>query len=119
MKTKITTTIALILCIVLLNNNSLFAQSKKGKKNLQTLELKIAGMTCAEGCARGIESSVYKIKGVKKSTVNFDTQTASIIFDADKTTKEEIVKNIETYNPGEGIERKYVVTLVTPTPENK
>lgn len=117
MKTKIT--IALITCMMLLSGHVLFSQNKKAKKDLQTLELKISGMTCAEGCAKGIESSVYKIKGVKQSTVNFDSQTATIIFDAGKTTKEEIIKNIETFNPGEANERKYVVTLVDVKPNKK
>lgn len=118
MKTKIVTTIVLITCIMLLSSTVLFSQSKKGK-NLQTLELQISGMTCEEGCAKGIESSVYKIKGVKKSVVNFDTQTATITFDADKISKEDIIKNIEAFNPGEGVERKYNVTEINNTTNGK
>lgn len=110
MKTKIT--IALLTFIMFVSIKHVNAQDKKQKKELQTIELKISGMTCAEGCAKGIESSVYRIKGVKKSTVNFDTQTATIVFDASKTSKEEIIKNIENFNPAETTERKYSVTLI-------
>lgn len=113
MKTKIATTIALITCVLLLNSETLFAQTKKSKKKLQTLELKISGMTCEDGCAKGIESSVYKIKGVKKSIVNFDTQTATFIFDTTKTNKEEIIKKIESFNPEKEEGRRYVVTFVS------
>jgi len=79
---------------------------------MRTLELKIGGMTCESGCAKGIENSVYKIKGVKKSQVNYDTQIATFIFDANKTSKEEIIKVVENFNPGEVAERKYSVTLI-------
>lgn len=110
MKTKII--IILLVSLTGLSSTTLFSQNKKGKKDMQTLELKITGMTCESGCAKGIENSVYKIKGVKKSHVNFNTQIATFIFDANKTSKEEIIKAVENFNPGESVDRKYSVTLI-------
>ncbi len=104
--------IALFTFIFLFAGNVAFAQkddSTKKKKNVETLQLKVTGMTCAEGCAKGIESAVYRIKGVKSSSVNFDTQVASIVYDPTKTNKEDIIKTIEAFNPGEASHTKYQV----------
>jgi len=118
MKEKII--IVLLIGLTCLNPTALFSQSKKEKKAFHTLELKITGMTCEVGCANGIESSVYKIKGVKKSKVNFDAQTATIIFDKNKTSQEEIIKAIENFNPGgKETDRKYLVTFVNITSNEK
>lgn len=73
------------------------AKNKSGK--IQTFEFMIEGMTCAEGCAKGIELSVLKQKGIKSSSVNYDTKRAKVIFDSTKITKEQIIKIVETFDP--------------------
>jgi len=102
----------LILAIaLLLSTGASFAQqkdgSKKKKAKVETVQFKITGMTCEEGCAKGIESSVYRMKGIKSSSVNYETQIATVIYDPNKVGKEEIKKTIEAYNPGEGGGTKY------------
>jgi copper ion binding protein len=74
---------------------------------IQTVRFTITGMTCAEGCAKGIEGALYKQKGVKSSEVNFDTQIATVIFDAGKISKADLIRVIESFNPGENREMKY------------
>lgn len=100
-------------CLLLISSG-IFAQGKK--KSLEQLELKIEGMTCEVGCAKGIEGAVYKMKGVKKSEVDFDKSIATIVFDNSKTNAEEVIKQIESYNPGEGEKRRYAVTLLKQEP---
>ncbi len=85
-------------------------QSKAGK--IQTIEFVIEGMTCAEGCAKGIELSVLKQKGIKFSSVNYDTKRAKVIFDNTKITKEQIIKIVESFDPeGEDAPHYKVVTI--------
>ncbi len=78
---------------------------------VQTFEFIIAGMTCAEGCAKGIELSVLKQKGVKSSTVNYDTKRAKVIYDQTKITKEKIIELVEGFRP-EGEAPHYKVVLL-------
>ncbi len=78
---------------------------------IQTFEFVIEGMTCAEGCAKGIELSVLKQKGIKSSTVNYDTKRAKVIFDSTKITKEKIIEIVEGFRP-EGEAPHYKVVLL-------
>lgn len=66
---------------------------------IQTYEFIIEGMTCAEGCAKGIELSVLKQKGIKSSKVDYDTKRAKVIFDNSKITKEQIIAIVEGFTP--------------------
>ncbi len=72
-------------------------ESKETK--IQTFEFVIEGMTCAEGCAKGIELSVLKQKGIKSSVVNYDTKRAKVIFDSSKISKEKIIEIVESFRP--------------------
>lgn len=74
---------------------------------VQTIRFRISGMTCEEGCAKGIEGALYRMKGVKSSVVDFNTQIATVIYDTKKTRAEDLKKTIESYNPEEKGERKY------------
>src|SRR5574343_613509 len=75
---------------------------------VQTFEFVIEGMTCAEGCAKGIELSVLKQKGVKSSTVDYDTKRAKVVFDSTKISKDQIIKIVEGFTP-EGEKPHYKV----------
>lgn len=89
---------------------------KAPKKSMKVLKVKITGMTCAHGCAKGIEDAVYQMKGVKSSSVDFDTITGTFIFDEVKVSKEKIIETIEHFNAGEGTEHKYVVEVISYEP---
>lgn len=81
---------------------------EKATTGIQTFEFVIEGMTCAEGCAKGIELSLLKQKGVKSSSVNFDTKRAKVVYDAKKLTKENIIAIVEGFTP-EGEKPHYKV----------
>lgn len=68
---------------------------------IQTFEFAIEGMTCAEGCAKGIEMNIYKQKGVKHCEVNYETKKAKVIFDSNKINQSQIIKWVEEYKPSE------------------
>src|SRR3712207_4838806 len=56
------------------------------------VELPITGMTCAS-CANRIERRLNKLDGVEAS-VNYATETATVDFDADAVTPEELVEAV-------------------------
>ncbi len=85
---------------------------QNSNSKIQTIDFKIEGMTCAEGCAKGIEMNVYKQKGVKFCEVNYDTQKARVIYDSTKISKEDIIKKVETFQP-EGEKREYKVRMLS------
>ncbi len=66
----------------------------------QTASIKIEGMTCAIGCAKTIEENLSNVDGVQKAVVDFDTKMATINFDADKISDQDLVKTIETSADG-------------------
>jgi periplasmic mercuric ion binding protein len=66
----------------------------------ETASIKIEGMTCAIGCAKTIEENLSKVKGVQKAAVDFDAKMATINFDADKISAQDLVKTIENSADG-------------------
>lgn len=60
----------------------------------EELELPVAGMTCA-ACARTVEKQLTGFQGVAKASVNFATKTASVTFDPQAVTVENLVAAIE------------------------
>ena len=82
------------------------------KSKYETVHLLIEGMTCAEGCAKGIELKLYQQKGVKFSEVNYDTKKAKVIFDPAKISLQKIIQLIETFKPENGENNKYSVKIL-------
>ncbi|MFN5704859.1 MAG: heavy-metal-associated domain-containing protein [bacterium] len=66
---------------------------------IQSFEFAIEGMTCAEGCAKGIEMNIYKQKGVKFCEVNYDTKKAKVVFDSNKVNNSQIINWVESFKP--------------------
>lgn len=61
---------------------------------MKNIELKISGMSC-QGCANNIMLNLSKVEGVQDNKVNFDTKKASISFDENKVSGQQIIKSIE------------------------
>ncbi len=66
----------------------------------ETASFSIEGMSCAVGCAATIEKKLAKMDGVQHATVDFDTKTAKVEFDASKLTTENLVEAVETAADG-------------------
>ena len=56
------------------------------------LTLKISGMTCSS-CASGIKYELERLNGVSKAEVSFYQSRATIIYDSNKITLEEILES--------------------------
>ena len=64
------------------------------KNNMKKIDLNISGMHCAS-CALIIEKQVKKLDGISSVNVNASTEKASVIFDEDKISNNDIIKSIK------------------------
>ena len=65
------------------------------KANIQTINLKIKGMTCAS-CEEHINHYVNQLNGIIKVKSSYEKETTEIEFDNSKTTIEEIEKAVNS-----------------------
>jgi copper chaperone CopZ len=61
---------------------------------MKTTTLRIGGMTCIS-CQNRIEKRLKSTVGVEEATVNFNTGTAAITYNASVVTMKEITETIE------------------------
>ncbi len=61
----------------------------------ENVSLAISGMTCEIGCAKTIESKLSKKEGVFKAKVAFKDSLATIEYDANKTSKEDLIAFVD------------------------
>jgi mercuric reductase len=75
--------------------NNFFALIHKvlNKMNKESIKLDISGMTC-DHCATSIEKLLSKNEGVTEAKVSYQSGSCKCLFDASKTSKEEIVNTI-------------------------
>lgn len=63
--------------------------------NMEQATFQIEGMTCALGCAKMIEGKLTGLQGVKEATVDFDSKTATVIFDDAKQNGESLTQTVQ------------------------
>ncbi len=68
----------ILLAFVVLANSYAYAAESK------TVVLDVPGMTC-KFCPITIRKALYKVKGVIKATAEYETKTATIIYDPEQT----------------------------------
>ena len=78
---------AVIACFVLIG-----CQKEMKKENLS---LAISGMTCEIGCAKTIQSKLSKKEGVLNAKVIFTDSIANIEFDANSTSKKDLIAFVD------------------------
>ncbi len=61
----------------------------------KTVNLKIKGMTC-QGCVDKVQSALNKVDGVKKSEVTLASNSAVIVYDAQKTNEKVLRKAVNS-----------------------
>ena len=64
-----------------------------------SVDLPITGMTCASCVARN-ERALRKLEGVSEANVNFATEKASVTFDPDVISAEDLVRSVEAAGYG-------------------
>ena len=85
-----------IACFVLTGCKEEVKEVKK-----ENVSLAISGMTCEIGCAKTIQSKLSKKEGVLDAKVVFTDSIANIEFDANKTSKKELMAFITGIAGGE------------------
>ena len=73
--------------------------------------IKVTGMTCAM-CVATIEKALKSLKGVEEASVNLGTETATVKYDPDKVSLDQIIKAIEDTGYGVARETKEVVVKI-------
>lgn len=91
--------IALSLVVTSCKKESPNAAKDEVKKELtvakmETVSLNISGMTCEIGCAKTIQSKLSKKEGVASAKVVFTDSLATIQYDANKTSSEDLIEFI-------------------------
>ena len=79
--------VLLPLIAIALISNSFFAQAVESK----TVILDVAGMTC-KFCPITIRKALKKVAGVISAKADYDSKTATVTFNPDKTNVEALVK---------------------------
>lgn len=64
-------------------------------QNLKEVKVDIKGMTCEIGCARLIQSKLYKADGVTFAKISFEDSSGVVKFDQNRISEEGIKKIIE------------------------
>ena len=85
-----------IACFVLTGCKEEVKEVKK-----ENVSLAISGMTCEIGCAKTIQSKLSKREGVLDAKVVFTDSIANIEFDANKTSKKELIAFVSGIAGGE------------------
>ena len=67
--------------------------SSQIQNNEQSIVLDVQNMTCAM-CKFTIKKALSSVEGTKKVTVNYESKTAEIIFNPQKTNTEALIKAI-------------------------
>ena len=87
------------------NENKLDPSIKKEKKelveDLKNIEVGINGMTCEIGCARLIQSKLYKTDGITFANVSFEDSIGKITYNANQISNKEIKEIIENIAGGD------------------
>ena len=68
---------------------------------METVSLNISGMTCEIGCAKTIQSKLSKKEGVASAKVIFTDSLATVQFDANKTSSEDLITFINGIGGGD------------------
>ncbi len=67
---------------------------------METVSLAVSGMTCEIGCAKTIQSKLSKKKGVTDAKVVFADSIATVVFDANVTSKKDLISFVNSIAGG-------------------
>ena len=70
-------------------------------EDIKNIEVDIEGMTCEIGCARLIQSKLYKTDGVTFADISFENKLGKISFDVNMVSVDEIKEEIQKIAGGD------------------
>lgn len=97
------------------NQDAKIEATKKAEvaANLKSFQVDIEGMTCEIGCARLIQSKLYKIDGISYAKIDFEHTNGIITYDSNTLTKKEIITKIEAIAGGDLYSISKIIELDT------
>ena len=78
--------------------------------DIKTVQLEIKGMTCEIGCAKLIQSKLYKTDGVTFAEVHFADSSGVVTYDANRLSERDLVQAVEKAGGGD----LYTVSSIDP-----
>ena len=97
MKKLLTTETRIVaILLVVLGGGGWIARSwaAEGEDDTTTTVFRVEGMTCG-GCEAGVKIAVTKLDGVASVDASYEKGTATVTYDPEQVTREEIVAAIE------------------------
>ena len=77
------------------DSDSTIVDKKELTENLNHIKVDIKGMTCEIGCARLIQSKLYKADGITYAKISFADSSGVISFDENRISTDDIKKIIQ------------------------
>ena len=77
------------------DSDSTIVDKKELTENLNHIKVDIKGMTCEIGCARLIQSKLYKADGITYAKISFADSSGMISFDENRISTDDIKKIIQ------------------------
>ena len=76
-------------------------QTEIAEADVKTVQLEIEGMTCEIGCAKLIQSKLYKTDGVSFAEVHFADSSGVVSYDANRLSEKDLVQVVEQSGGGD------------------
>lgn len=86
------------------------AETHIKEADVKTVHLEIKGMTCEIGCAKLIQSKLYKTDGVTFAEVHFADSSGVVTYDANRLSERDLVQAVEKAGGGD----LYTVSSIEP-----
>ena len=97
-------------------DKAVHAENEKGAEtqikeaDVKTVQLEIKGMTCEIGCAKLIQSKLYKTDGVTFAEVHFADSSGVVTYDANRLSETDLIRVVEKAGGGD----LYTVSSIDP-----
>jgi len=76
-------------------------QTEIAEADVKTVQLEIEGMTCEIGCAKLIQSKLYKTDGVSFAEVHFADSSGVVSYAATRVSEKDLVQVVEQSGGGD------------------
>jgi len=97
------------------NSEPLEKQSEIADADVKTVQLEIKGMTCEIGCAKLIQSKLYKTDGVTFAEVHFADSSGVVTYDANRLSEKDLVQAVEKAGGGDLYTVSSIVAVASET----
>jgi Cu+-exporting ATPase len=83
------------------NNQDSVSETPAAEADMRVVKIDIRGMTCEIGCAKLIQSKLYKTEGVNFAKVSFADSSGVVRYDANRLTEIDLRKTVEAAGGGD------------------